>query len=80
MDEIRANESSSIVPLEFAANNRSFVWHYFKKNGHYAKCDICGRSLTYVDGLTSNLRKHLKLHIHIDKVPELISELTKNQQ
>ena len=88
LDETKASSVLGSDPVT-TINNGSFVWNYFKKLGSSAKCDICGTSLKYADGSTSNLRKHLKLRTHINKVPELNNEkkstsvldmLRKNQQ
>ncbi|CAG8511616.1 14539_t:CDS:1, partial [Cetraspora pellucida] len=67
--ETMSIQSTFDLGLESVAttNDRSLVWKYFKKHGSSARCDICGSSLTYSDGSTSNLRKHLKRRNHINK-------------
>ncbi|CAG8686241.1 12251_t:CDS:1, partial [Cetraspora pellucida] len=73
LDKTKASSVLGSDPVT-TINNGLFVWNYFKKLGSSAKCDICGTSSKYADGSTSNLRKHLKLRTHINKVPELNNE------
>lgn len=63
VNEVSQASSSKVV------STKSFVWLYFTKGSGYAECDFCKTKLTYQDGTTSNLKKHLK--IHKTKVPEL---------
>src|SRR5438105_12704638 len=69
MDESEISESTSQVSSESSARTRSFVWKYFKKDGSYAKCDICEKKLKCINSSTSSLKKHLKSHK--DQIPEL---------
>lgn len=56
-----------MVQLSFIdVNYHSSVWKDFlrEKNGHYAKCKYCNKILKIVQGSTSVLHHHSKLHMN----------------